>query len=234
MVYHLAAQSNVLGALADPDYSFTTNVVGTYNVLQAARSTGVARVVFSSSREVYGEPAMLPVCEDTPLGAKNPYGASKVAGEAYCRVLACDSMATSILRFGNVYGPGDRDRVIPLWIARAARREPLEVFGGAQEMDFVPVDLAVRALLAATDRGVAGPVNVGTGIATRIGDLAERIRSFAQGQIEVVSRPARSAEVVRFVADVTRMRQTLGIEPAADPLCGLEALWAAERDLVRR
>ena len=86
VVYHLAAQSNVIGALEDTDYSFTTNVAGTYNVLKAAACAGVRRLVFSSSREVYGEPDSIPVPESAPLTAKYPYGASKIAGEAYCRV----------------------------------------------------------------------------------------------------------------------------------------------------
>src|SRR5450432_2837142 len=85
VVYHLAAQSNVMGAVQDPDYSVTTNVLGTFNVLRAAAEARVRRVVFTSSREVYGEPRTLPAREDQPMLAKNPYGASKVAGEAYCR-----------------------------------------------------------------------------------------------------------------------------------------------------
>ena len=84
MVFHLAAQSNVMGAVADAGYSFTTNVVGTYNVLQSAAAAGVKRLVFPSSREVYGDPRAIPVPETAPLRAKNAYGASKIAGEVYC------------------------------------------------------------------------------------------------------------------------------------------------------
>src|SRR5580700_1971560 len=88
VVFHLAAQSNVMGAVTDPDYSITTNVLGTFNVLRSAAEAHVPRVVFASSREVYGDPDTLPVAEDRPLLAKNAYGASKVAGEAYCRTFA--------------------------------------------------------------------------------------------------------------------------------------------------
>ena len=90
ILFHLAAQSNVMGAVTDLDYSFTTNVFGTFEVLRAAKEAGVRRVVFTSSREVYGDAAVLPVSEDAPLHAKNAYGASKVAGELYCRVFGTE------------------------------------------------------------------------------------------------------------------------------------------------
>jgi UDP-glucose 4-epimerase len=226
-VFHLAAQSNVLGAMQDIDYSFTTNVIGTFNVLKAATEAGARKFVFSSSREVYGEQAETPVPETAQLAAKNPYGASKLAGEAYCRAWATlGEMRCSVLRFGNLYGPRDSGRVIPLWIERALGGEALEVFGGDQVLDFVPVAMAVDALLRAAGRDLDGPVNVGTGIGTPILALAERIGALAGGRVAVERHPARSAEVVRFVADVSRMRELLGIEPPADPLDALPALYA--------
>src|SRR5579864_6274079 len=85
LVYHLAAQSTVMGAVRNVDYTFETNVGGTFNVLRAAVEQGVPRVLFASSREVYGEPITLPVDEESPLLPVNSYGASKMAGEAYCR-----------------------------------------------------------------------------------------------------------------------------------------------------
>jgi len=224
-VFHLAAQSNVMGALSEARYSFTTNVVGTFNVLEAATGAGVERVVFSSSREVYGEAEAIPVREDAPLLAKNPYGASKLAGEAYCRTWHhAGATPVNILRFANVYGPGDTGRVIPLWIERAMAGLPLEVFGGEQVIDFVPVRTAVAALLGAAERDLAGPVNIGSGQGTTLLSLADRVRALYPGCPPVEIRPARSAEVVRFIADVSRMRAALGLEPPGDPLAGLAEL----------
>jgi UDP-glucose 4-epimerase len=77
LVYHLAAQSNVLGAVMDLDYSFRANVIGTFEVLRAAANAGVRRLVFTSSREVYGEPTSLPVVETAPILPKNAYGRAK-------------------------------------------------------------------------------------------------------------------------------------------------------------
>ena len=223
LVYHLAAQSNVMGAIQDGSYSFTTNVVGTYNVLSAAASGDVRRVVFASSREVYGEPENVPVRETEPLLAKNPYGASKIAGEAYCHAIARSTgLEVAILRFANLYGPRDRDRVIPLWIDRALRGESLLVYGGAQILDFLSVRHAVAALLAAGDADLSAPVNVGSGTGTPLLDLAARISQETGSRAGHTLLPARDVEVTRFVADTSRMA-ALGIDPPADPLDDLHA-----------
>lgn len=225
VVFHLAAQSNVLGAMNDIDYSFETNVVGTFNVLSAAHAAGVRRVVFASSREVYGEPADLPVREDVPLLAKNPYGASKVAGEAYCRAwTAFGGLEAAVLRFANVYGPGDSGRVIPSWISRAVEGQALHLYGGSQVLDFVPVEFAVTALVRAAEAPVSEPINVGSGRGTTLIALAERIRGLTGYRSGVQVEPARSSEVVRFVADVSRLRAELNLEAPVDPLGDLEAL----------
>lgn len=228
LVFHLAAQSNVMGALQDSDYSFTTNVVGTYNVLQAAHTAGVRRVIFASSREVYGEAARLPVAEDHPLNAKNAYGASKAAGELYARVFQTSyGLETAILRLANVYGPHDHNRVIPLWLEAAAAGQDLTLYGGRQLIDFIPVEMVVTALTrAARVERLAGPINVGSGIGTPLLELAERIMALEGVRSRLDIQPARGIEVARFTADVTRMRQELELEPPADPLFALDALWA--------
>ncbi len=228
-VYHLAAQSSVMGAVTDLDYSFTTNVVGTYNVLKAAQGAGVRRVVFTSSREAYGEPAAVPVDEAQPLLSKNTYGASKVAGEVYCRVFQNTlGLQTAVLRLTNVYGPRDFGRVIPLWLDMARAGQPLVVYGGQQVIDFVWIDQVVEALIRAATTDIAGaPVNVGSGTGTPLLTLADRILALVpplQGRApeqRLDVQPARSVEVTRFVANVDRMRRLLNLDPPADPLFGL-------------
>ena len=224
LVYHLAAQSNVIGAIKNTDYSFTTNVVGTYNVLKAAASSGVRRLVFTSSREVYGEPESIPVPESAPLTAKNPYGASKVAGEAYCRVWeSTTGLECQILRFANVYGPRDRDRVIPIWVERATHGEPLELYGGEQGIDFVWVGKAVEALLAAASSPLTGPINIGSGTGVTLPHLAQRLLEETGSISKLEILPARGVEVVRFVADIERMRRVLNVTPDVDPLAHVGA-----------
>lgn len=224
LIFHLAAQSNVMGSIDDPDYSFTTNAWGTFNVLRCAVETGVPRVVFTSSREVYGEPHYVPVDEEHPFNAKNPYGASKVAGEAYCRTFAhCHGLDVGIVRLANVYGPGDVDRVIPLWLADAAAGRDLRVFGGSQILDFVWIDTVVQALMIAGEHGLTGLTNVGSGTGTSILELAQRILIATRSGSGLERMPSRGVEVTRFVADVSRMRAQ-GIEPDADPLGHLQDL----------
>lgn len=228
VVYHLAAQSSVMGAVADLDYSFTTNVVGIYNVLKAAHAAGARRVVFTSSREAYGEPGTLPVDEEQPLQSKNTYGASKVAGEVYCRVFQNNlGLQTAILRLTNVYGPRDFGRVIPLWLGMAAAGQPLVVYGGQQVIDFVWIDLVVEALVRAATADVAGtPINIGSGRGTPLLALADTILALVPpvsgARLDV--QPARPVEVTRFVANVERMRRLLDLEPPADPLFGLSQM----------
>ena len=232
LVYHLAAQSNVMSAVADADYSFHTNVVGTYNILEAAKSCGVRRVIFSSSREVYGEPAEIPVPETAPTAPKNPYGASKAAGETYCGVWSSAALEVQVLRFANIYGPRDRERVIPTWMERALAGEPLELYGGEQIIDFIWVGTAVEALIAAARlRQTSSAINVGSGVGTRLHDLADRILEMTGDVSKKALLPSRTPEVARFVADVRRLRSVLGIEPDRDPLGHLDRL--LKENLVR-
>lgn len=226
VVYHLAAQSTVMGAVEDLDYSFSTNVVGTFNVLRAASRAGVQRVVFASSREVYGEPIEMPVDEGQPLLAINFYGASKVTGEAYCRAFRrANGLNTVILRFANAYGPRDYGRVIPHWVNQATAGEDLTVYGGKQVLDFVWIGQVVEALMRTADlEGPMPPINIGSGTGTRIVDLARRIRLMAGSHSQIHLAPARPVEVVQFVARVDRMRQLLQLEPSADPLANLPEL----------
>jgi UDP-glucose 4-epimerase len=222
IVFHLAAQSNVMGAIADASYSFTTNVVGTYNVLQSATAAGVRRLVFPSSREVYGDPRAIPVSETAPLRAKNAYGASKIAGEVYCRLAAQQGIETVVLRLANVYGPGDRDRVIPLFAAAAEAGLPITVFGRQKILDFVWIEVVVDALIrAAFGSYIRGPVNVGSGKGTNIIELAGRVVDLRRSvsRIEVVEE--REQEVGRFVADITRAQRLLKIPQPDDPLWAL-------------
>ncbi len=215
-VFHLAAQSNVVGAEKNLDYSFTTNVIGTYNVLKACKAHEVERVIFSSSREVYGDVAAIPVSEDAPLKGKNAYGASKVTGEQYCDLFRENyGVDIRVVRLTNVYGSGDEDRVIPLFCRAANHETPLTVYGGEQVLDFIWIDDVVRALWQVA--GLSswnGAMNIGGGQGISILDLAKKIQEIASipaTQIEIV--PRREFEVRRFVADIQKMRSTLGWSP---------------------
>jgi UDP-glucose 4-epimerase len=219
VVFHLAAQSNVMGSLLDLDYSTSTNVSGTVSVLKSAVNAGTRRMVFASSREVYGDPPCVPVGEGAPLNPKNPYGASKVAAESYCNAWSDTyGLECQVLRFVNLFGPRDRDRVIPSWLQCAALGSEMELFGGRQVLDFLWVAQAVDALIAAADCEVTGPINVGSGRGVRLTELAARVAEATRTTSSLIIRPSRRAEVTRFVADTTRMQRILGVIPESDPM----------------
>ncbi len=226
IVYHLAAQATVMGAARDIDHTFKTNVVGTYNVLKVAAEEGVRRMVFASSREVYGEPVSLPVAESHPLLPVNSYGASKVAGEALCRAFAREcSLETSVLRLANVYGDRDIGRVIPHWIDQARTGSDLVVYGGAQVIDFVWVGDVARALIAAAAAEIPlPPINVASGTGTKILDLARRIIHLANSRSQIRVVQPRSIEVSRYIGSTDRMTQLLDLQPTPDPLAHLGSM----------
>jgi UDP-glucose 4-epimerase len=215
LVYHLAAQANVLGAVADIDYSFTTNVAGTFEVLSAARECRVRRVIFSSSREVYGEAPALPVPESAPINPGNAYGASKAAGELYCRVFMESGMEVVVFRLANVYGPGDAGRVIPLFVANALSGRPLVIYGEKKILDFVWIGDVVDSLVIASDAPVAGQtINIGSGEGTGLADLARRVLQLTGSRSAIEFAGARKAETDRFVADIRLAESLLNYRPS--------------------
>lgn len=230
-VYHLAAQANVLGAVKDIDYSFTTNVAGTFEVLSAARECAAGRVIFTSSREVYGEVTGLPVPECAPVNPKNAYGASKAAAELYCRVFGESGVDFVVLRLANVYGPGDAGRVIPLFIGSACSGRPLVVYGQNKLLDFVWVGDVVDALMRAQTAPVAGQIiNVGSGEGTGLADLAQQILYLTASSSAIECATARKAETDRFVADIRLAQRLLDYRPST-ALAHLPEVVAAFREL---
>jgi len=213
VIYHLASQATVMSSVEDPAYTVSTNIGGTYNVLDAAARQG-ARLLLASSREVYGEALRLPVREDHPLLPKNLYGASKVASEAICRGLgSARDLRWTAFRLSNVYGPRDFGRVIPRFVRNARKGGDLVLYGGRQVIDFIWVGDAVRYMLAA-ERSVRAEglaLNVGSGKASTLGDLARAIVRATGSASRVRRVPARRMEVRRFQADMALARRVTGI-----------------------
>ncbi len=209
-IYHLAAQSNVIGAAEDPGYSISTNILGTYNIFACARELGVRKVLFTSSREVYGDVASLPVDESCPLNPKNAYGMTKAAGELYCEEFRRSGLNIITLRLANVYGAGDSGRVIPLFTDRAMRNEDLTIFGHGKILDFVHVDDVVSALASAGALDGLHPVyNIGSGIGTSLEDLARQIVALTGSASTIRYGQSRSIEVDRYVSSTERARREL-------------------------
>ncbi len=225
LVFHLAAQSNVLGAIKDLDDSFETNVIGTYEVLRAAEAAGVKRVIFSSSREVYGESASLPVAETAPIAPKNAYGVSKAAAEMYCRLFADRGMEVIVFRLANVYGTRDHDRVIPLFAEQTFAGKSLTVFGRNKILDFLWIEDLLDVLCkASTCYCPESAVNIGSGKGVNLVDLAERISALAGNSSDVRVTEERAPEVGRYVADVGLARKHFNLHCPDDAIEHLPAV----------
>ena len=227
--FHLAAQADVRVSIAKPAFDAEVNVIGTANVLEAARANE-AKVVFSSTGgAIYGE-CEGPADEDSPRLPLAPYGTSKLAGEEYLGTWSRLYDAAHVaLRFGNVYGPRQDPHgeagVVAIFFGRIANGQELHIFGdGRQTRDYVFVADVVAATLAAAS-GREGVYNVGTGTETSVLELAEGCKRASGVDAEIVFDPPRLGELSRSVLDPSRAEAALGWRPATSLDSGLEATW---------
>ena len=178
VIFHLAAQSSVPFSMENPKEDCEINVVGTVNVLEAARKAG-ARVVFASSSAAYGNPKKKPTPETYPTHPIAFYGLTKLIGEKYCRFYNENfGLEVVMLRIFNVYGPNCHGAIYDFLNKLRENSDKLEVLGtGRQSRDFIYVSDMVNFLLkAATSPTAVGEVfNVGTGITTSVSELAKMI-----------------------------------------------------------
>ena len=219
-VFHLAAESRLQSAIMNPIEAVKKNCVGTTVMLQCAREAGVKRFVYSSTSSGYGNNPY-PNVETQPDDCLNPYSASKIAGEKFCKMYTeLYGLETVVLRYFNVFGRrsparGQYAPVIGIFQRQRDTGEPLTIVGdGAQRRDFVHVEDVARAnYLAATMplKGHAGEVfNVGTGSAYSIQQIAD---SISDNQVYI---DKRSGEMETTFADITKIGDVLGWKPEID------------------
>jgi UDP-glucose 4-epimerase len=210
-------------SLEEPDLYQRVNVMGTFEVLEAARAAGVARVVSASSSSVYGDRAELPKTESLPVAPCSPYAASKCAGEHLMRAWACGyGLATVSLRYFNVFGGRQRAdsayaAAVPTFANALRRGTTALIHGdGAQTRDFTHVDNAVHANLLAGS--VEGPlrgeaVNVASGGGVSVIELLRAMARLAGVEPRVVHGPPRPGDVPHSRADLTLAGHLLGYRP---------------------
>ena len=230
-VLHLAAQISVRVSIEDPPRSCHDNVLGFVNVLEAARRSGVKRVVYASSAAVYGVPARLPLDEDAAVGPISPYGLEKVINDQYAQLYRALYGQSSLgLRYFNVYGPRQDPTsqyagVISKFAALIAADRPLTVFGdGGQTRDFVFVkDLArINALALAND--YCGICNVGTGVSVTLLELIDALAKCAGKVPAVRFEPPVAGDIRDSAMAPARLKQVFGAAPATRLAEGLQAL----------
>jgi UDP-glucose 4-epimerase len=229
VVFHLAAQIDVRRSVAETAFDATVNVVGTINVLEAAKRAGAGRVVNSSTGgAIYGEGRVIPAPEDHPAEPEAPYGQSKLAAEGYLELYRrLFGLSTVSLRYGNVYGPRQdplgEAGVIGIFCGKLIAAEQPTVFGdGLQTRDYVYVGDVVAANLAAAGSDVTGAYNIGTGQETSVVDLVGGLAEVGGQDFQAVHAPERKGEVRHIALDASRARADLGWEPKVDLRDGLE------------
>jgi NAD dependent epimerase/dehydratase len=238
LVFHLGALIAIPYSYLAPESYVRTNILGTLNVLQAVRERDVARLVHTSTSEVYGSARTVPMTEDHPLIGQSPYSASKIAAdklaESYHRSFGAPVVT---LRPFNTFGPRQSARaVIPTVTAQLLAGRPIRLGDTRPTRDFVYVDDTVDAFLrAGTVDGLEGQtIHIGTGIETRIGDLPAMIARAAGMDFEIESDPARvrpaASEVERLCADASLAASRLNWRPTVSIEEGLTRVVAFIRN----
>jgi len=233
IVFHLAAQIDVRKSIEDPAWDAGINVVGTINVLEAARLSAVKRVVNTSTGgAIYGDADVMPTPETAPPRPMAAYGQSKFCAEAYCgwyeRLYGLSSV---VLRYGNVYGPRQDPHgeagVVAIFCGKVLAGETPVIYGdGRQTRDYIYVGDVVAANLAAAAHPEAhGAYNIGTGTESTVIDVLGALRAAAglgDDEVQPEYAPARTGELQRSSLDVTRARVELGFTADTDLVAGMK------------
>ena len=230
LVLHQAALPSVPRSVQDPLTSNASNVIGTLNILLAARDSGVERVVFASSSSVYGANRTLPKVEELSPEPISPYAVAKLAGEGYCRSFHhVYGLETVALRYFNVFGPrqdllSQYASVVPNFITALREGRPLTIFGdGEQSRDFTYVGNVVEAnVLAMSAAEVSGRVyNIACGRRITVNRLVGELEELMGAEARLVYAEERPGEVRDSLADIGRARAELGYSPSTELREGL-------------
>jgi UDP-glucose 4-epimerase len=239
-VVHLAAHAKVYELVENPRKALE-NVEMAFNALEIGRKACIP-FVFGSSREVYGDVTRHITDESHAdfVIAESPYSASKIAGEAFVYSYSrCYDLPYLVFRFSNVYGRYDNDierleRVVPLFIRKVERGEPITVYGPEKVLDFTYVDDCVSGVVSGIEKLAAGAVvnetiNLAYGAGYTLGRLVEIISTALSKPAGVTYLPTRPGEVTRYVANITKASRLLGYSPSTPLEEGIakEIKWAA-------
>ena len=221
IVFHLAALVAVPYSYVNPRDFVETNVIGTLNVLNAAKEHNIERLIHTSTSEVYGTAQYIPIDEKHPLQAQSPYAASKIGADKLVESyhLSYDLPVTTVRPF-NTYGPRQSARaIIPTIITQALTRKKIFLGSMHPTRDFNYIEDTVDAFIKAAEspKSVGEVINFGSGQEISIGDLTDKITALISKDVEVVFDATRirpiSSEVERLVADVTKAKELVGWEP---------------------
>lgn len=226
---HHAAQMDVRRSVREPKYDAEVNVIGTLNLLLAARQHDVQKVIYiSTGGAVYGEPEYLPCDEKHPINPICEYGASKHTVEHYLYMYRHNyGLEYTVLRYPNVYGPRQDPHgeagVVAIFTGQMLAGEPVTINGsGEQERDFVYVGDCAEANVIALEKGDGGIYNLGEGCGTSVNQLFSTLKELTDYKREPKYGPAKTGETFRIFLDATRANEELGWSPAVSLREGLE------------
>lgn len=234
VIVNLAGQTSHLDSMTDPFTDLDINATAQLSILEACREVNPGvRIVFASTRQIYGRPDYLPVDEDHPIRPVDVNGINKVAGESYHLLYdRVHDIQASALRLTNTYGPGMRVRdarqtFLGIWIRQVLSGEPIRVFGdGTQRRDFTYVDDCVDAILRAASPAAHGRAyNLGGDEIVSLGDLAALLVDVAgQGSVELVEFPEdrRRIDIGDYFGTYQRFADDLDWRPRIGLREGLE------------
>jgi UDP-glucuronate 4-epimerase len=227
LIVHLAARAGVRPSIANPALYVQTNIVGTLNLLEAARAACVPRFVFGSSSSVYGLCRQIPFREDVALQETiSPYAATKLAGEQLCSNFAhLYGLRVVCLRFFTVFGPRQRpDLAIHQFTERILAGRPIRQFGdGSTRRDYTYVDDIVSGVVASM--AYEGPIfdvfNLGGNETTSLSDLICAIEEQLKRKAVIEHLPEQPGDLPLTYADISKARAKLGYAPRTSLAAGL-------------
>lgn len=230
IIIHLAANTGVAPSVENPRYDMEANVIGTFNMLEAARQHSINKFIFASSGATIGE-SEPPIHEGKVQKPVSPYGTSKLAGEAYCSsYFRTFGIKTVSLRFGNVYGPLSKHKssVVAKFLKQAFDGKSLEIYGdGNQTRDFIYIDDLIQAILLSVSSDVGGEVfQIATFRETTVNEIADKIKVLFESEtgkkVSIVHGEKRLGDVKRNYSDISKAQKMLGFSPDFDLDKGLK------------
>lgn len=223
-IVHLAANTGVGPSVENPRDDMEANVMGTFNILEAARNNNVDKFIFASSGAPIGELKTPPMHEELPTHPVSPYGASKLAGEGYCSAYYNTfGIKTIALRFGNVYGPRSKHKssVVAKFIKQALNGQTCEIYGdGKQTRDFIYIDDLVEAIIKSSRVNIGGEIfQIASSKERTINEVTEIIKNkLLEFDIEMNIKytSPRKGDVLRNYSYTTKAKKILGWQPQTD------------------